>query len=136
MQYHKILAILYTFHGAAHGFLLVWWFNLSLLFQGRVGNFPNDIARLYAMLLSVAIVSFVAGYALAKSRPWQTVVLAFAAGVTLIVAALFIYAILFNQYLSLHRLLISSLYWLPCMALGFYALWVLQRQRRIAKFES
>jgi hypothetical protein len=50
-----------------------------------------------------------------------------------IVAALFIYMVLLNQYLSFRRLLLTSLYWLPCIALAVYSLWFLQREPRIAK---
>jgi hypothetical protein len=126
-QHNKILAILYIFHGATHAFVLLCGFSLTLFFTGRIANFPDDTLRLYGVLLVVSATSLITGYALAKECCWRTSAL-IAASVAAFAAVLILFLFVIGQYLTLRRLLISSVYWLPCISLTFYSFWFLSRK--------
>jgi hypothetical protein len=126
-QHDKILAILYIFHGATHAFVLLCGFSLTLFFTGKIANFSSDTLRLYSVLLFVSMASLIAGYALAKERCWRTSAL-ITASLTVFVAALIFFVWVISEYLTLRRVLISSVYWLPCISLTFYSFWFLSRK--------
>jgi hypothetical protein len=130
-QDDKILAILYIFHGAAHAFVLLCGFISTFFFTGRIANFSGDTLRLYGILFSVSSTSLIAGYGLVKERRWRTLALGISSIVTLL-AALIIFAFAVSEYLTLRRVLISSVYWLPCLLLTVYSIWCLSRKDFIA----